>query len=593
MPETVAGRRGRRRAERAGAGHVDAAARETPAGGTFPHERPPLEERGVRIAPQHRVSWRPSMSAAPHDSRFDEETRALLQQRLWTVFGVLSLMSFFYAASQVGQDLLSARDHPRSLPLRTFLNGVLIGLVALRCRRGARALTELRLLDALGTAGTCSLIAASLSDVPPPNEASLSIVLGTTYVLLARAVLLPSSGWRTFGVCALAVVPAGLVATRLRLVASGSEGRLDQWPLQAFLVFRNLGVTAFLASFASRVIYGLRRQVRDAARLGQYLLREKIGEGGMGSVYRATHALLRRDTAVKVLLPSRVGNDGMMRFEREVKLTAQLKHPSTVAIFDYGRTPDGVFYYAMEYLEGGDLEKLVAYAGPLPVARVIWIVEQMCRALAEAHTLGLIHRDIKPSNVLLCERGGEGDVAKIVDFGLVKDLRAGGDVAQTRDGALAGTPLYMAPESISAPELVDARADLYSLGALAYFLLVGEPPFEGKSIVEVCAAHLHTPPPLASQRRPEVGPDLDAVLQRCLQKKPEARFDSALALRAALLASEPGARWGAAEANAWWTEHRGPFAEFCAASRKERLGSAARGPEPAIVIDLRQPRLEG
>jgi eukaryotic-like serine/threonine-protein kinase len=272
-----------------------------------------------------------------------------------------------------------------------------------------------------------------------------------------------------------------------------------------------------------------------------------------------------------------------------VKLTAQLKHPSTVAIFDYGRTPDGVFYYAMEYLEGGDLEQLVAYSGPLPVARVIWILEQVCRALAEAHALGLIHRDVKPSNVLLCERGGEGDVAKIVDFGLVKDLRADGDAAQTRDGALAGTPLYIAPESITAPEAIDARADLYSLGALGYFLLVGEPLFQGKNIVEVCAAHLHTPPPAASKRRPEVGRELDAVLLRCLEKQPTARFASALDLRAALLASAPGERWGATEAAAWWAEHRGAFAEFCASSRKARLGSAG-SPEAPMQVDLREPR---
>jgi len=532
------------------------------------------------------------MPAELHDSRFDEETRALLQQRLWTVFGMLSLLALFYAVSQFVQDLLPAMESQRSLliPLRTFLNGAGIGLIALRCRKGRRSLTELRVLDALGTAGSCWLIALSMISMPPPNEASISIVLGATYVLLARAVFLPSSGWRTVGICLLALVPAGVIATRLRLQAYGMLDRPGEWPLQAFLVYRNLAVTAFLAAFTSRIIYGLRRQVRDAARLGQYLLREKIGEGGMGAVYRATHALLRRDTAVKVLLPSRVGSDGMMRFEREVKLTAQLKHPSTVAIFDYGRTPDGVFYYAMEYLEGGDLEQLVEYAGTLPVGRVIWILEQVCRALAEAHALGLIHRDVKPSNVLLCERGGEGDVAKILDFGLVKDLRADGDVAQTRDGALAGTPLYIAPESISAPDTVDARADLYSLAALAYFLLVGEPVFNGDNLVGVCAAHLHTPAPLASKRRPEVSPELDAVLARCLEKPPAARYPSALELRAALLACPVAQPWSAADASAWWAEHRAAFAEFCATARKARIGSAARSPEGAIVVDLRELR---
>jgi serine/threonine-protein kinase len=531
------------------------------------------------------------MPADSEDS-LDDETRALLQQRLWMVFGVLALLGFFYALSQLVQDLIPAREPSRSLlvPLRTFLNGAVAGLVALRCRTGRRSRLELRLLDAFGTAGTCWLIALSLVHIPPPNEASLSIVLGATYVLLARAVFLPSTGWRTLGISALAMVPAGIIATRLRLEAFGFVDSPEEWPMQAFVVFRNMGVTAFLASFASRVIYGLRRQVRDAARLGQYVLQEKIGEGGMGAVYRATHALLRRDTAVKVLLPGRVSSHGMMRFEREVKLTAQLKHPSTVAIFDYGRTPDGVFYYAMEYLDGGDLEQLVEYAGPLPVARVVWILEQVCRALAEAHGLGLIHRDVKPSNVLSCERGGEGDVAKIVDFGLVKDLRASGDVAQTQDGSLTGTPLYIAPESITAPDTVDARADIYSLGALAHFLLVGEPLFQGNTIVAVCAAHLHTPPPRASSKRPEVGPELDRVLLRCLEKQPSARFESALELRAALLACPLGDRWGAVEAGAWWAAHRTTFAELCAATRKGRLGSSARSPGAPIVVDLRKPR---
>jgi hypothetical protein len=532
------------------------------------------------------------MVAERHDDRFDEETRALLQTRLWIVFGVLSLLSLFYTLSYFALRLLPGANDQSSppVPLSTSVIGIGLGLVALRCRSGRRSLGELRWLDALTTAVTCWLMAVSLTDMPPAIEASLSIVLGATYVLLARATFLPSSGWRTLAISALSLLPAGVVSVRLRLEGFALLDRPSEWPLHVFQVYRNLGVTAFLASLISHVIYGLRRQVRDAARLGQYLLREKIGEGGMGAVYRATHALLRRDTAVKVLLPSRVGADGMMRFEREVKLTAQLKHPSTVAIFDYGRTPDGVFYYAMEYLEGGDLEQLVEYAGPLPPARVVWLLEQVCRALAEAHELGLIHRDVKPSNVLSCELGGEGDVAKILDFGLVKDLRAHGDVAQTRDGALAGTPLYIAPESITAPEAIDARADVYSLGALAYFLLVGEPLFDGKTIVEVCAAHLHSPPPVPSQRRAGVGEALDAVVLRCLAKSPSGRFGSMLELRAALMACPLEPPWAAREATAWWTQHRSAFAEFCASRRRARLGSSAQRPDAAIVVDLREPR---
>jgi eukaryotic-like serine/threonine-protein kinase len=523
------------------------------------------------------------------DERFDEETRALLQTRLMAVLGVLSVVACFYALSHVALGLLPSRERQASLlvPLLTFAIGAGLGLVALRCRTGRRSLVELRTLDALATVLTCWVLAGSLTEVSPRNEASISIVLGTTYVLMARAVFLPSSGWRTFGIGALSLVPAGLVATHLRLQAFGLLERPDEWPLQASLVFRNLAVTAFLASLASHVIYGLRQQVRESARLGQYLLREKIGEGGMGAVYRATHAMLRRDTAVKVLLPSRMGELGLMRFEREVKLTAQLKHPSTVAIFDYGRTPDGVFYYAMEYLVGGDLERLIEYAGALPPARVVFILDQLCRALAEAHALGLIHRDVKPSNVLLGERGGEGDAAKILDFGLVKNLHAEEDAARTQDGALTGTPLYLSPENIADPDTVDARSDIYSLGALAYFLLVGAPLFEGKSIVEVCAAHLHSPPPLPSARNAKATPELDAAILRCLQKQPADRFDTALALRDALVACRFAEPWGAREAAAWWVLHREPFAAFCLASRAARFGSSGQGPEAAIEVDLR------
>jgi len=331
--------------------------------------------------------------------------------------------------------------------------------------------------------------------------------------------------------------------------------------------------------------------VRENAQIGQYRLREKIGQGGMGTVYRATHALLRRDTALKVLLPERVGTVKSSRFEREVKLTAQLTHQHTVSIFDYGRTPDGVFYYAMEYLDGGDLERLVEYTGPLPPARARWILEQLCGALAEAHALGLIHRDVKPSNVILCERGGEGDFAKICDFGLVKDLNATGDPALTHANTLTGTPLYLAPESISSPDAVDARSDLYSLGALAHFLLTAEPVFEGKSVLEVCAAHLHQPPPAPSSRRAGVPAAVDAVVLRCLEKKPEARFADALALRDALRACRLEDEWDAARAEAWWAEHREPFRAHCAA---RHTTSASVGSPPgggvrgALRVDFRE-----
>ncbi|HKO89755.1 MAG TPA: serine/threonine-protein kinase, partial [Polyangiaceae bacterium] len=466
------------------------------------------------------------------------------------------------------------------------------GLLVLRCRTGRRSLKELLVLDTVGITLPCWQTAAALTLVEPRNEGSASIVLGLTYLFLARAILLPSSGKRTLLVGLLALVPAGVVATWLRIQGFGLLQQPAEWPSQASLVFRNVIVTLFLGALTSQVIYGLRRQLQENARIGQYLLREKVGEGGMGAVYRATHALLRRDTALKVLLRERRGGTASQRFEREVQRTAQLTHPNTVAVFDYGRTPDGVFYYAMEYLDGGDLEQLVAYAGPLPPARAVWILEQVCRALAEAHALGLIHRDIKPSNVLLCERGREGDVAKICDFGLVKDLNASGDAAITRDGALTGTPLYLAPESIATPEAVDARADLYSLGALAYFLLTGAPVFAARSVVEICAAHLHAQPSPPSSLDAGIPAALDAVVLRCLEKKADARFGSALELRQALLDCQLSHPWSAELAADWWAQHRQAFQHHVLERRQAQLGSRERS-GVALHVDFRDREAAG
>ena len=268
-----------------------------------------------------------------------------------------------------------------------------------------------------------------------------------------------------------------------------------------------------MAAGFSQTIYGLRKAVSDIRRLGQYTLEKKLGEGGMGVVYRASHAMLRRPTAIKLLLPDRAGKDALTRFEREVRRTAMLTHPNTVTVFDYGRTTDGVFYYAMELLEGASLDEIVEVDGPQPEERVIHLLEQAAASLAEAHDAGLIHRDVKPGNILVVDRGGISDLVKVVDFGLVKDVgvRARGgatsEPALTMANAITGTPLYIAPETMTAPETVDARTDLYALGAVGYWLLTGTHVFGGKSILEVCAHHLHSVPDASvhSARRARVG----------------------------------------------------------------------------------------
>jgi len=272
----------------------------------------------------------------------------------------------------------------------------------------------------------------------------------------------------------------------------------------------------------------------------------------MGVVYLARHSRLKRPTAIKLLSPSKVGQQAVERFEREVQITARLTHPNTVAVFDYGRTLDGVFYYAMEYLEGISLEKLVANEGPQPPGRVVRILHQVAGALGEAHALGLVHRDIKPANIILCERGGVPDVAKVLDFGLVKDQLLPEAVALTQSNVIVGTPLYMAPEAVSSPDRIGPWTDLYALGAVGYYLLTAEPVFPGRNTVEVLGHHLHTRPARPSDRLGLAVPAaLEQLVLSCLEKDPERRPPDARALQDALDAVDMP-RWTEEEARARW-----------------------------------------
>jgi eukaryotic-like serine/threonine-protein kinase len=241
-----------------------------------------------------------------------------------------------------------------------------------------------------------------------------------------------------------------------------------------------------------------------------------------------------------------------------VQMTAQLSHPNTVAIYDYGRTPAGIFYYAMEYLVGFNLDELVRTDGPQPPGRVLKILDQVCGALSEAHGRGLVHRDIKPANIILTERGGEPDVAKVVDFGLVKPLDPERSLAgRSMAGVLTGTPHYMSPESMTMPESADPRSDLYALGAVGYFLLTGKPVFEGETIVDVLGHHLHTEPvPPSTRLGTAIPADLEAVILMCLRKKPDDRPASARAMRDALRRCANVIPWTTDRATAWWQEHR-------------------------------------
>lgn len=341
----------------------------------------------------------------------------------------------------------------------------------------------------------------------------------------------------------------------------GSVGQLRNLSLAGIgIIGIFIAATVFITSMRS-----IRHQMKAAMdqlerRLGQYQLTQKIGEGGNAAVYRAQHALLRRPTAIKLMNPeyalSKAARD---RFEHEVQITSSLSHPNTIRVYDYGQTPEGALYYAMELLTGSTLEQMLRFSGPLPAGRIIHILEQMAGSLAEAHAKGLIHRDIKPSNVILCERGGLFDFVKMLDFGLVKEIaQTGGNLTHTN--VLIGTPLYMAPEIISQPGQASPQSDLYALGVVGYFLLTARTVFEGGTAVEICAKHLNDLPVPPSRRAGLAVPeDLEAIILACLEKDPSRRPTSAASLCTSLIGCRDAGSWTQQDARDWWQTHSAAF----------------------------------
>ena len=319
-------------------------------------------------------------------------------------------------------------------------------------------------------------------------------------------------------------------------------------------IFLLLG--AFTAIFGTHTINDLRLEAREARMLNQYRLGRKLGAGGMGEVYLAEHKMLKRPCAIKLIRPERAADAHTLgRFEREVRATAQLSHWNTILIFDYGRQDDGTFYYAMEYLPGLSLDVLVRRFGPMPPARVVYLLRQACDALDEAHGAGLVHRDIKPANLFAAYRGGHHDVTKLLDFGLVKTLSGFDEMQLSHEDTVAGSPLYIAPEQVLHTQPPDRRADIYSLGAVAYFLLTGQTPFTGQTAMEVMIAHTRDPVASPSQVHPEIPADLERVVLRCLAKSPEDRYPDTPSLAAALAACDRADGWSSEQAAAWWSDH--------------------------------------
>jgi len=491
--------------------------------------------------------------------------RGLLQERL-ALFGrwFAIVAGAYYVIANIPLDLAFGFRFDWMTEYFGFHEVINLELIAgatavwLATRGRPRSEWLLGAIDALAVIMPLLLLALVVLSLRPPEQdvdELFTILLAATQIIVVRGIVVPSSARRTLVLSTLAYLPIfGATVYSMLAVSTLPPRSAINLALSAGL----WGLVAVAsAGVTSRILFRLRREVAAVRQLGQYTLEQKIGEGAMGIVYRASHALLRRPTAIKLLARGKNAEDDLRRFEREVQQTARLTHPNTIAIYDFGRDPDEIFYYVMEYIEGISLEDLVKRYGPQPACRVIHMLRQVCGALGEAHGVGLIHRDIKPANLMLCRRGGIPDVVKVLDFGLVKPMH--GDSGRSTAGAAVGTPLYMSPEAIEHPDAVDQRSDLYAVAATGYFLLTGTHVFDGDTTVAICSKHLgETPQPPSERLGAPVPVDLEALLMRCLEKKPADRPASAAELERLLSQCAAATDWSPGRVADWWRDFKVP-----------------------------------
>jgi serine/threonine-protein kinase len=382
----------------------------------------------------------------------------------------------------------------------------------------------------------------------------LSAALRWFLLIVLYGTFIPNT-WRR---CAAVVGSMALIPVTLMAAGSKFDPSTAAFVLSAFPETILLMATAVaIAVFGSHKIRELHEKAHEAQRIGQYRLKEVLGFGGMGAVYLAEHVLLRRPCAIKLIRPDQAGDPKtLIRFEREVQAAATLTHWNTIEIFDYGHSEDGTFYYVMEYLPGMNLEDMVERHGALPPDRAVHLLRQVCQALREAHSIGLIHRDVKPGNIIACERGKVYDVAKLLDFGLVKSFGPeDNSVKLTRDGAITGSPAFMSPEQAMGREQLDARTDIYNVGAVGYFLMTGQLPFDRESALEMLHAHAFEPVVASKVFMETVPADVQRVILRCLEKDPDRRYQDAGTLDKSLAACECAGQWTSERAEAWWRGH--------------------------------------
>lgn len=379
----------------------------------------------------------------------------------------------------------------------------------------------------------------------------LSASIRWFFVTILYGVFIPNRWERGATLISLAVV----LPIVLTLVAA-----LPRPDLRPLLLSPMLSMTVILLAGAGIGIFGasrthfLHQQAQEARQLGQYRLIRQLGAGGMGEVWLAEHVLLRRPCAVKLIRENQEIDDVLLtRFEREVRAMAKLTHWGTVEVYDYGRADDGTFYYAMEYLPGLTLEEIVERSGPLPPGRVVYFIRQLCQALREAHRKCLLHRDIKPSNAIVGERGGIPDVVKLLDFGLVQHRNVDEESMKlTHQGTILGSPPFVSPEQARGKSDLTPASDVYGLGGMAYYLLTGKPPFVRETVMETLIAHATEKVIPPRELNPDVPEDLEEIVLRCLEKKPENRYQDVLCLDKALGACACAEEWTEEDAKDWW-----------------------------------------
>lgn len=474
---------------------------------------------------------------------------ALLGAALWAVGMVMNhLLARLPGGPGFVPDLISGGSVVLSLALFFY---------ARRSRREPRFILDLGLVYLVLTA---LALGNMFHWVAMPHRSVSPMISWIGVAVLMAAALVPGTPGRMLvaGLFAVSMNPVGMFIAKAR--GTWDFGPASNVLLMHFPDYLLVGVAVVISAVVNR----LGEQVARARELGSYQLGELLGRGGMGEVYRATHLMLARPAAIKLIRPEMLGEPTaaaakltVTRFRREAEAAASLRSPHTVALYDFGVAEDQTLYFVMELLDGMDLETLVQKKGPLPAARVIYILRQACESLEEAHQRGLVHRDIKPANIHLGRLGLEHDFVKVLDFGLVKSVAADSDHSlQTAVGMTPGTPAYIAPE-MALGERVDGRADLYSLGCVAYYLLTGHRVFEATTSIQVIARHLHDAP-VPPSRRSElpIPPALDELVLTCLAKKPEERPPSAAALARSLSAIDAGEPWNEEQAMRWWTVNK-------------------------------------